>query len=208
MKEGLAKFTLAYKIRTEPGSEKNDANDTTNITISRTAIMLTYKDGTPLPKEIIYKKILSIVDCVNTDKYDGTEVLAVGITAFCEYPLDIRDKLTTEEDSSKERNLILRKVNDCIDSHLTNPIENNKNTNYSSYITKIKKKMRNSTKFMVGDLETIPYKIGDNNVHTPYAGGYMMIDTKKGLDDKYIEMFYAYDHKVVANDFKEMSSSL
>lgn len=64
---------------------------------------------------------------------------------------------------------------------------------------------------MVGDLESLTLKkrMGDSDeTHTPYAGGYMMIDTERALDEEDIAVFYSEDHKVYEEDFEKRSSMM
>lgn len=201
--QGRAKFTLQLKLKTD--------DDITNITITK-AIMLTYVDGTLIPKELIFQEIYNAVK-VFAENYGDSEVLAVMVRCYTEGCLEQNlVRFPTKEESDNSIKNTFYKY--CEITNLKKPSwskNQEKKARYNCYITQEKLLIKNKTKFIVADLETIPYKIGENdeyNTHVPYAGGYMTIDTEKGIDENKIAMFYADDYKLVCDDFQSMSTKM
>jgi len=65
---------------------------------------------------------------------------------------------------------------------------------------------------MVADIETLPYKIGNQNVksHVAYTAGYMLVTPGVKPDKRHIIKFYAndYHYYVIENDFLERSTKM
>ncbi|KAG2481366.1 hypothetical protein PVAP13_J672500 [Panicum virgatum] len=201
--QGRAKFTLQFKLKTD--------NDITDITLTK-AIMLTYADGTLIPKELIFQEIYKAV-LAQAENYGDSEVLAVCVRSYSDGCLDMNlVRFPTKEESDLSiKNTFYKyyQINNLKNASWSK--KQTKKARYNTYITKDTQVLKNKTKFMVADLETIPYKIGENDenkTHVPYAGGYMTIDTEKGFDPNQIVMFYADDYKLVYDDFQSMSTKM
>ena len=199
--QGGAKFTLQLRLKTD--------DDIANITIT-TAIRLTYADGTLIPKEFIFQEIYKAVK-VFAENYGDSEVLAIMISCYTDGCLDVVRLPTKEESDNSLKNVFYKYCEITNFKKPMTPKNQHKVARYNCYITKENQVIKNKTKFIVADLETIPYKLGENdeyNTHVPYAGGYMTIDTDKGLDENKIIMFYADDYKILYEDFKSMSTKM
>jgi hypothetical protein len=153
--QGRAKFTLQFKLKTD--------DDITDITLTK-AIMLTYADGTLIPKELIFQEIYKAV-MAQAENYGVSEVLAVCVRSYSDGCLDMNlVRFPTKEESD------LSIKNTFYKYYQINNLKNaswsknqTKKARYNTYITKDTQVLKNKTKFMVADLETIPYKIGEND---------------------------------------------
>ena len=204
--QGRAKFTLIYEINTD--------GDTATITLS-TAINLTFEDNTLIPKEVILLEIYKNVSYY-AEKYSGTEVLAVSIRVYCKGQKD-RDsvKLPSIDDSDIILNSTLEKARSIHNLKSTESYssKNRGNSRYPTYIKSIKTTTSSKlspTQFMVGDIETLPYKVGNDQdkTHIPYAAGYMMVRPGKNPEKKDIIKFYSDDYKHIIDDFQSRSTKM
>lgn len=204
--QGRAKFTLIYEINTDGG--------TATISLS-TAINLTFEDNTLIPYEVILLEIYKIV-IYYAEKYCGTDVLAVSIRVYCQGQKD-RDsvKCPSIDESDIILNSTLVKTRTIQDLKNTDSYssKNGDNSRYPTYITKIKtttSSKQSPRQFMVGDIETLLYKVDNDpyKTHIPYAAGYMMVRPGKKPDNKDIIKFYSDDYKHIIADFMSRSTKM
>lgn len=218
-KGGKARFTLSYQmVNKEVVVDRNDYKKESFFFTLSTAVWLTdnSREGNPLyPKEEIFAKIAGQVLAIGENYDTSGIILAICVTTYCDSPLsDLVKKIPEEESLLELCDIYVKYTSGDFGCPKPEAVkkdpEKDNNNRFPRYITRDKTKSKKKTLFMVADLETIPIPMGGGmSIHTPYACGYMLVDTdKRGLEADNIAVFYSEDYLIIEEEFEKRSSMI
>lgn len=173
------KFTICYVLKVPQISE-------ISFTLSE-SINFRY-NGEYLPIYALIDKLVRM----KADEYDDAKITQLYIRIYL-----IDTKTSDIPKYNFTLNEIVNKIHDIItDKRNVDPIEvkksthSNKMSRYPTYLTSLKPSSKEPSPFIVADTETVLV----NNVHTPYAIGFMEVKLGDVLSSKKVETYYCTDY--------------
>lgn len=191
---GYAKFTILFTM--------NLYGEDITYTLGP-AIPLTTEDCQLIKKNVVYAQLYGLM-LKYAEKYEGENVLKLNIRVY----LDCKkiDRSSISEEELYTFTLLSSIISDSfpeIDPIRAREIRKRKSS-YPSHITRLKARCTELKPFIVADTETLLI----NNVHTPYAAGFLMVRPGEKISDLLIETYFSEDNSLIFDSFEDRSTKV
>ena len=190
------KFTIGYRLKLPTGG--------VNFTIGP-AISLNDPSGDAVPNRYVYVNIMRLV-AQKAEEYSEEELSGLSVRM---YMVDMKDKdvtLTYKEIDTKIWELINTNIGDGDGDAEPQevPAMGGSKRRYHDHVTALKPKGKDMQPFIVADTETVLV----NDVHVPYAAGFLFVYPGKAINTHKIYTEFSEDALLVLPEFEDRSNKL
>lgn len=171
------------------------------------AISLNDSSGNAVPNRAVYIKILDLLK-KKAEDYENAVLSGICIRIFMKNMQDKALPISTDEEADIQIWKLMNPGIGCGEPGEPQEVRAiGKKSRYPNYIPALKPKSKEREGFIVADTETLII----NNVHVPYAVGFLVVkpDEDVGAKPDYsIETYFSEDHKFVISEFKDRSNRM